>query len=322
MVSERSACHEVASWREALYNPPTVPAQTRMAKDWLLLACVNLTVPIVVAWKRHSGDASAAVAVVSGLVSLAVLNTVFTALIRARDRRQGRASRHGLAVATVGLAIFSALVTSVFAFSTSAQNDYLQLALSSTPLGEIHPKQKALVVELIRRRAENSRAYERTIAEIKPISPPLYSADSFANQNVIRLVSTEYSKDSDIDFSYGAQQQQVMNEFRDKMTKVDPTYLKSFEAARQEQEASEAEAGKLQRECVAATLSLYDYAAIHSKDITFKNGQLVFSAESVRLQFSEQLDNSKALYTKWQSVLQGLVKRQQQLRSASGVSDR
>jgi hypothetical protein len=292
----------------------------REAKDWLVLVCIDAGVPITIEWKRHTGEVSATVAIVSGLVSLAVLNAVLILTIRARNKRQGQGVPRGLVIGAIGIAMLGASVTLLSAFTASPQNDYLRLALSDKPLNDIHPAQRALVVELLRRRLANSRANDHLIADTKPISPPLFSPDSFARESTIRSVSSAYKIATDADFSYYAQQQEAMNDFRSKMMKVDPGYLKSFEGAQQQRETADAKSNKLEQESSAATLALYEYAAIHAKDIKVKNGELVISTESVRLELLGQLENSKTLFSKWQAVVQEQVRHQQQARSAINPS--
>jgi hypothetical protein len=293
---------------------------TRNAKDWLVLLCVDLGVPITIAWKRHSGEVSSAVAVVSGLVSLVVLNIVLFAMIHARNKRQAQGMPRRLIMGAIGLVTLAAMLTAISAYSVPENNDYIELALSDKPLNDIHPEQRALVVELLRRRLANSRANDHLIADSKPISPPLFSPDSFASESTIRSVSSAYKIATDADFSYYAQQQEAMNDFRSKMMKVDPGYLKSFEAAQQQRETADAESNKLEQESTAATLALYQYAAIHAEDIEDKNGELAISTERVRLEFSRQLENSKNLFSKWQAVVQEQVRRQQQARAAVSPS--
>jgi hypothetical protein len=288
---------------------------TREGKDWLLLVSIDVTVPITIAWKRHTGEVNTTIAIVSGLVSLAVLNAVLILMIRARNKRQGQSVPRTLIMGAIGLMLLGVLVTCLSAFAVPAHNDYLELALSDKPLNDIHPAQRALVVELLRRRLANSRANSQMIADIKPVSPPLFSPDSFASESTIRSVSGAYKNATDADFSYYAQQQKAMNDFRSKMTKVDPEYLKSFEAEQQQRETADAEGYKMEQESTAATLALYQYAATHAKDITIKNGELTFSTEGVRLEFSRQLENSKVLFSKWQADVQERVRRQQQARA-------
>jgi len=292
---------------------------SRKSLDWLILIVVNLTVPLIVAWKHHAGEASQTVASVSGLVSLLVLNSVIIIAIHFREKRKNEVIPRGFVIGGIVLALFSVLLTVIGVYSIPEHNDYVELAFSSVPLDQIHPQQKALIVDLLRRTAANSRDYEHLAAQTKPISPHLYSVESFANENVIRSVLAEYVEANAADFAYHEQQEQTMNEFRDKMMKVDPNYLKSFEADRQEQETQEARAFQLQQECSTATTALYNYAETHAKDITVKDGQLRFTNDDVQAEFSRQLEGSKALYERWQGALQESVRRQQQSRKNVGV---
>jgi hypothetical protein len=110
-----------------------------------------------------------------------------------------------------------------------------------------------------------------------------------------------------------------MNEFRSKMTKVDPDYLKSIETGLQAQETREETVFQLEQEWFSATLALYDYANTHTKEITIRNGELRFANEGVRVDFSRQLEDSKSLYERWQETLQELLREHQQSRNEVGL---
>jgi hypothetical protein len=115
---------------------------TREAKDWLLLVCIDATVPITIAWERYAGGASTTIAIVSGLASLAALNTVLIATISARNKRQGQGVSSSLFIGGIGRMMFAALLTSLSAYAVPARNDYLELALSDKPLSDIHLGQR------------------------------------------------------------------------------------------------------------------------------------------------------------------------------------
>jgi hypothetical protein len=136
----------------------------------------------------------------------------------------------------------------------------------------------------------------------------------------MRRIYAEYKNGTQADFSYYSQQQGALNDFRGKMANVDPEYLKSFDAARGDRATAEAMAFKMEQDSAAATLALYQYAAEHAREITIKNGQLTFSTEGVRVEFSSQLARCKTLYSSWQAVVQELAKRQQQARAATSPS--
>jgi len=284
-----------------------------------MLACINMTIPAVVTWKHHSGETSSTLALLSGLLSLVVANGVAVGTILSRRKRIGQDTSGGFLMGAAGLLVIAGLLTTAGVYSISKRNNYVELALSNIPLDEIHPEQKALVVELLRRRAADSRDYEQLAAQIKPISPALYSPDSFAREDIIRRVLEEYKKDVAADFTYHEQVERTMTDFRNKMMKMDPDYLKSFEAARHEQETREQKAFQLQEECVTATQGLYEYTGAHTKEITVSNGEVHFANDGVRKEFSRQLENSKSLYAQWQDSLQELLKRHQHLRKAAGL---
>jgi hypothetical protein len=172
----------------------------RKTLDWILLVSNDVTVPAVVSWEHHAGEATSTIALLVGCFSLVVLNVVLIGAIWSRRKRLGESPSRGFVLGAVALAVLSGLLTSVGVFSFPERNDYVELALSNVPLNEIHPEQKALFVEFLRRRAANSKNYEQMAAQTKPFSPPLYSADSFASDTVIRAAiehyTTAYAADS------------------------------------------------------------------------------------------------------------------------------
>jgi hypothetical protein len=292
---------------------------SRKSLDWLILIACNVTVPVMVTWKHREGEASQTVAFVSGLISLLLLNSIIIAAIHSREKRKNEGTPRGIVIGSVGLALFSALLTVIGVYSIPEHNDYVELAFSSVPLDQIHPQQKALVVDLVRRTAANSRDYENVAAQIKPISPQLYSAGSFATADVIHSVTEQYKKAAAADSAYRETQVRTMNEFRNRMMTVDPDYLKSFEAGHQERELREAKHYQLQQECVKATLTLYEYAEAHSKAISVRDDQLRFANDGVRIEFTRQLEASKSLNGQCEESLRELVKQQQGLRKKFGL---
>jgi len=135
--------------------------------DWLLLLCVDATVPVILVWKTHSGEVQPVIALVSGLLCLLVGNVVVLIAIRNRNGRTGQPNSKWLVLGASGVGVIVALVMGVAVFGIPQHNNYLDLALSDIPLSEIQPEQKRLVVELIRHRAANSREYDRLVSEAK-----------------------------------------------------------------------------------------------------------------------------------------------------------
>jgi hypothetical protein len=292
---------------------------SRKSLDWLILIVGDLTIPAMVAWKHHVGEVSQTVAFVSGFASLLVFNSVIITAIHFREKRKNEGIPRGFVIGSVGLALSSALLTVIGVYSIPEHNDYVELAFSNVPLDQIHPERKALVVELVRRTAADSKEYENVAAQMKPISPQLYSADSFATADVIHSVTEQYKKAAAAESAYRETQLRTMNEFRNKMMAVDPDYLKSFEAGQQEREMREAKYFQRYQESMNATLTLYEYAEAHSGDISVRDGQLRFANEGVRIEFARQLEASKSLNEQCQEALQEFVKHQQRLRKNFGL---
>lgn len=295
----------------------TVP---RSIHPWLLLLVIDGTVPVVVAWKHYGGEATTAVALISAFLTLLILNAVIVLRLRSRKVTLGQETPRGFYLGAVCLAVISGVLTSVAVHSTPERNEYARLAFSNTSLDEIKPRQKALVVELIRRNASASKAEERAALQTKPIFPELYSPGSFANEKVIRSVSEQYKKANDLDITYRTEVERNWSEFRDKMSKVDPDYLKSFEAASKENRKQDERAFQLEQQCAIATLGLYGYADTHSREITLSDGKLHFTHDDVRAEFTRQLEERKSLNQQSQQVLQELLLKRQQSRTSMGIS--
>jgi hypothetical protein len=289
--------------------------------DWLLLLCMDAAVPVVLVWKTHSGEVQPITALMSGLLCLLVGNAIVLTAIHKRSRRTGQPTSKWLVLKATGLSVLAALVTSAAVLRIPQRNTYLDLALSDIPLSGIQPEQKRLVVELIRRRAANSREYDSLVSEAKtkPLSPSLYAPESFANEQVIDSTIAQLTKYADADFQYSQKQQALMSEFRQKMAMVDPEYLQSWDVKRQGEEAAEQQVIGLERGRLETAVSLYGYAKSHSKEISLMNGHLEFVTDALRSEFNSKQDESKGLYQKWQDATQGLVRRQQETRAQMGL---
>lgn len=296
-------------------------SSNRHRLDWLVLSCLNATIPALLVWKTRSGETTPTVAVLSGLLCLIVMNVMVLMAIRKRNARTGQLTSKWIVRGSFGLGLLAALAMSAGVFAVQQRNDYLDLALSDVPLPRIEPERKRLVVELIRRRAANSRDYDGLIAEVgkNPMSPGLHTPESFANKEVIESTITQLTKYAEIDFQYFQKQQAAMAEFRQKMATVDPAYLQAWDAKRQQHEEAELSANDLEHQWLASAASLYGYAASHSKDISLRDGRLEFATDVIRLEFHDNQDKSRVLYQKWQDAVQGLIRDRQQKRADVGL---
>jgi hypothetical protein len=297
---------------------PIMPALSRQQLDWLILLCVNIPIPVMLGWKTYSGELTAKVAIICALAILLIMNSVVVVGIKSRRKRHGIATPRSFIFWAVGLAVFSAMVTTLTVASIPVRNDYRELALSNTPLSDIQPEQRRLVVELIRHRAESSREQNRFLAQVKPLSPALYSPESFASVGVIQNTSSTMKKIAEMDFEYTAKNQQSMAEFREKMATADPGYLKAWDAERQGQEKLEASTLTLEKQWLAGVEALYEFAAKHTKSISLRGNKLEFSSPAVEQDFRRQKDTSEALYNKLMEQVRTLAERQQKAQGKTG----
>jgi hypothetical protein len=145
-MSENPSTHRARAVPSELYNGFVIASLSRNALDWLMLACTDVTIPTIVIWKHHTGEASPVAAVIVGFPSLVILNAVFLRAIHGRRQRLGQITSRRFISAAAGLALLSGLLTAVGVYSVPERNDYVDLALSNVPLEQIHPERKALLV--------------------------------------------------------------------------------------------------------------------------------------------------------------------------------
>jgi hypothetical protein len=293
---------------------------SRKALDWWLVACADSTVVAIIAWKHHFGEVTTSVALASGLICLAVLNIVFLAAVNARNKRHGLPTAGSFFAGAVGMAVVSSLVMAGAVYRKPERNEDVDLALSNTPLSEIHPQRKAILVQLLRRRQAISQEYQKEVAQMKPICPALYSPASFASASAMHDLMSELTQAYDADVSNAAQQKQSMDEFRVEMGRADPDYLKSFEAADQRDEEHRNNITDLEEKWFNSTIALYKYAASHSKEITVREGQLRFGNSAVQSEFSRELQGSKTLYNGFQEQVQEGIREHTQNRRKVGLA--
>jgi hypothetical protein len=286
----------------------------RKRLDWLILLCIDVTVPAVVLWKFHLGEISKANALITTAIALIGCNLVLLQAIRKRSQSGEPPIRRQLLLAAFILAAISfASIASAVSF-ISQKNNYLDLALSNTPLSSITPERTRLIVELLRTRAANSKENDRLLAEVRlhPIKPELYSANSFATVETMYHTVARLADVVNLDADYYAKQQAAMQHFRLQMATVDPDYLKAWDADRQAQEAAEASTEQLTHDWLSTVKALYGYASEHPKDITVKEENLQFATPAVEMTFNGLLNKSKLVQTKLFAMVQKSVEVQRQ----------
>jgi len=193
------------------------------------------------------------------------------------------------------LVVLSGVITTIFIFAFPSQS-LLKLAQSDASLESIQPERKRLVVELIRRAAADSADNNRAAEAIKPLSPALYSVDSFAAEATMRSTVAQLKQAYDADQRYAAAKRKTMNDFREKMTNVDPDYLRDFESRMQQREHLDDVIEATEEKWIANTINLYDYAIANSRDISLRpDGHLSIKNQDVRQSLLQQIDACRAL---------------------------
>jgi lysyl-tRNA synthetase class II len=152
---------------------------------------------------------------------------------------------------------------------------------------------------------------------MKPISPPLYSVDSFASNAAMESTSSQLKQAYDIDQAYAATKHQARRDFRDKMQRVDPGYLRGFESKMHSDDALEASIEAEEAKWVASAMSLYDFAAAHAGEITVDNGgHLVIANEELKQRLLQKIDASTVLRQTMMNDRAKAVKNQHTLQNA------
>jgi hypothetical protein len=285
---------------------------------WLLLV-VNLAVPATVLLKRNGNHLTDAANIWVGWICATMLTAMLVIGIYLRLPMDRRRIPTSMVLISCGLVVLSGLITTV-SIDSSPRDNYLAVALSDTPLNKIEPDRKRLVVELIRQNKAASDENSRLAKAMKPISPALYSVDSFANKAAMESTSSQLKKAYDIDQAYAVAKHQARQAFQHQMEKIDPDYLRSFDSKMQESDSLEASIEAEEATWVASALSLYDYAAAHSSDISLhKDGHLAIGSEELKQNLLRQINASTALKQTMMNDRAKAVKNQHALQDAIGM---
>ncbi len=285
---------------------------------WLLILA-NLSVPAFVFFQRNGNNLSDTVNIWVGWISATVVTAMLVVGMYLRlpvDRRQIPRSMMLIALALV---VLSGLTTTI-SIAASPSDNYMAVALSDTPLNRIEPDRKRLVVELIRQNKAASDENSRMARSMKPISPALYSGDSFGSKAAMQSTSSQLKQAYDIDQAYARAKHQARQGFHDKMQRVDPNYLRGFESRMQPDDTLEASIEVEEAKWVASALSLYDFAATHAGDITVDSGgHLVIASEELKKRLLQQINASTVLQQAMMNDRAKAVKNQHTLQDAMGM---
>lgn len=290
---------------------------SQRSRDWLIVIGVNLMTAFWLFWQHARGDATAKTTLLTAPIVFAVLNAAVLLSIRAKNRRQQLTTPPSLVVTAIILALVaSGCLWAALHRDLDFSQAILDEAVSSKPISAIKPESRAILVQLLRTRLQNSREYNAAASRFKPITPALYSAESFENENVIQSVKSQVKEAASLDIGYAGKQQEAMDEFRARMSEADPAYLESFEAQRKGADDEFAKALLQEKQWLEATNALYDFVAANQKMMKLEGNQLVFSDPRVKATFEDDKEHSVELLDKVQAM-----EKQQALRQEKTIPD-
>jgi hypothetical protein len=168
-------------------------------------------------------------------------------------------------------------------------------------------------------RAASSKEYESAAAHFQPITPPLYSPESFGSTEAMNSTVRQLQQAFAIDAAYFDGLMRSEARFREEMEQADPQYLQSQLNFRNSEEEAEASVFTLESEWVQSVHDLYQYAVSHHQNILGAGGSLTFSTSEVKAKFQDLENISKVLQQKMQSARTVFAKKQQQ--ATANVSD-
>jgi hypothetical protein len=285
---------------------------------WLLIV-INLSVPAFVFFQRDGNNLSDTANIWVGWISATVVTAMLlfgTYLRQPMDRRQIPRS---MVLTSLALVVLSGLITTI-SIAASPSDNYLAVALSDTPLNKIKPDRKRLVVELIRQNKAASDENSRIATSMKPISPALYSVDSFASKAAMESTSSQLKQAYNIDRAYAAAKHQLRQDFHEKMLRVDPEYLVEFESKMHQDDTMEASIEAEEEKWIESVFSLYDYAEAHANGISVDtSGHLSIASEDVKQSLLQQIDASTVLKQAMLSDRAKALKNQHKLQEATGM---
>jgi len=295
---------------------PLVTERTKIQirNVWIILVTLNLGVALFSLWNYHSGAATRQVALISAAIVLVLGNASLLFVFPKQLKKTSTPPPRNFILTVIAFATISFAITAFGISHLDHRNDYLDIAMSDTPLSSIEPEQRRLVVELLRKRAAFSRENNKDLADASahPLNPTLYSPESFANKAVMQSTIATLTKFTNIDLHYYGQVQQSAQDFHEKMAVCDPAYLKSWDESMQQREATQASAMQAERDWFASVTALYSYAEDHANNITLKEGRLVITPPSVLDSFNQQMSRSKDLQQRQLDFVHLLLKEQQQ----------
>jgi hypothetical protein len=279
-------------------------SKTRHA--WIVTLSVDLGILIFIPFKVHA--LTPTVAIVTAWISLLLMQTVVLVALANKSKKIGQPIPPGFYWKAGAIALVVGIVASLLAVSAAATpGSYLDLAQSSMLIDDINPVQKRLVVELLRKDIAYTQENNKVLANTKPVSPAIYSPESFTSVQTMQSVVSQLQDDVAESENYAKQIGDAEQYFRSQMASVDPAYLQSWIASRKEDTEANAESLRLQRIWWDGFVGLYTYTEAHARQIHVNNGKLVITDQATNAEFNQQMDASKQAYNSYLAAVQKCV---------------
>lgn len=285
----------------------------------MIVALMNITIAAMILYQQKTGQISPTVALISSWTSFVLLNLAFVLGLFVREHQSGKSLPGRFAVGVALVALSCGVLTTFSLKIVRPKNGYVQLALSNTPLSSIKPERDRLIVELIRKRAAESKQINAAAAQMAPIVPPLYSPASFDSVEAMNKTASRLQSAFEIDREYGASLKADRDWFRTRMAQVDPAYLLSWNKDRKGDDELEDRIMDLESRWVESVSTLYAFAVSHKGEIAVHNEKLEIADPKVKRDFEQLMASSKELQSELNAERSKALARQRKAATDSGV---
>ncbi len=275
----------------------------RLRNDWILVVALNIGAFGTAVWKYRNGECAPHVALASGVLASVALTAVLLLTVRVRNRRMGRVTPRSF---VIGSLVCSAITVNGLWLTLGNEmtgKDFMMTALSSKPISEIRPEEKALAVQFLRKWLKRNADYEQTLSQMKPLEPPIFSNRSFSSLTIMQQELAGLKKAVELDFTLYAQHEHDLGEFRSAMKERHQADLNSFNSIILSKEESWEEIVSLDGQLLRATIDLYDFAAQNPENIRYVNGNLISHDAGIWNTFAEKRKTCISLVQRLQRLV-------------------
>ena len=168
---------------------------------------------------------------------------------------------------------------------------------------------EAVLHELLQVLAVNANEHRAAEQAAKPITPGVYSPESFTSPEVENQVAGELEAYAMEDMRYQERNKVAIARFRSRMAQVDPAYLKEWDRTRAEAEGEDLQVADLEAKWVKSVDALYLYAAEHGKEIAMSRTGASFASKDVESGFEQLLARSRGAQQAYRAAQKKALER-------------